>query len=176
MRDVIYAARNSNDREDFIEDKIQIAELVDLGIDFVKYKRDMDVTDKIVVGHGMGRLGFNGEPAWPRLKQKKKADQYHATKTFRNFAKRKFKIVPFTDEAIEKAAAKIGGTVLVKYAGAQKITPIFLIDTQFDIKSQIMDNCGWEMVRVGGEDRQVIVQQQVQMRYEYRILRKSKRF
>lgn len=170
MPEIVFCLRSSNDREDFIEDRIQLSELVKRDIDFTLFKGGMVVKDKVLIGHGIRRDLLAHEPLWPRYKQQKKINNYHETETFKGFCRRKFTVAPFTEEGIELAVKEIGAhSVLVKYAGAQKITSLFKLNTESPVKEQIMEEIGWEMVRVGGPDRRVIVQEEIQMLNEYRI-------
>ncbi len=169
MTTIYYAQRLSNDREDFIEDKIQIDNLIRLNLPFKVLKRDQSYNNKFIVGHGFGSRERKGNPIWPDFSQVPIVNNYHKTKTFAQYAQRDFKICTYEEDTIARVAKELGGKVLIKYAGAQKVTPIFEIDTSKDIHKQIMDECGWEMVRVGGEDRQAIVQRKIDMFYEYRV-------
>ena len=158
----IYCERRSNDREDFIEDSIQLRHAIKHGV--VAYKEGLDITGKKVIGHGKTPPG---NPLWPNRQQVNLASAYFNTKTFKEYARREFKICKFAPDAIVATIEEMGlNKAAIKHIGPKQ-TPLCFLKTTKDVVNQLYDFYEYEFARLDGDN--CLVQEFVTMYNEYRV-------
>ena len=161
---IVYNRRKSNDREDFIEDKIQLEAAILSGHNVVA---GGDCLNAIVIGHG-GSDTIIRNAKYPSLEQINKAKKYYNLRTFERYALREFIFCKFNHEAVEFSCNALSHPKsFVKFVENPKQTRNAVIDKSKDISQQLIDIYDYEFVL--HEDGLTMVQDHIKMHYEYRI-------
>ncbi len=169
--DIVYFPRDTNDREDWIEDTIQPRIAMQRGHNVIVGDANKNHDGAVIIGNGFKQFNINlGTPLWPRLEQVSKANTYALSDTFANHAGRMFELSEFTPEQIEEAVKKIDRPCFVKFVAYQKATSLCKVDPTEHIEAKLHKHYMYEFVRLGRDNpNECMTQERVDMNYEYRV-------
>lgn len=166
---ILYFESKTTDREDFIEDKIQLSTAMQSGVPVLKGNITEIEQGDIIIGNGVSDGQYKDIQAYPRVDQISKAAKYHQHKTFLKYAGREIIQCKFDLQELVQASVSLGGNCVIKNMSRAKASMIGKIyaQTHRTSEEQIMDIYQYSLIQLEGDE--AIAQEFINMNYEYRV-------
>ena len=163
---IIYCERTTNDREEFIEDKIQLSTALHYTNLVYAHTNQPSVYTKTAtcIGHGK----HPKVSKWPRRSQLGLVERYADSPTFKKYCNRKYVITEFHPDKITAATEEfMSDHFVLKHCGNKQASLCYFSRDTAQEKGQLLAHYEYIFAQLEGD--KCMLQEYTPMDFEYRI-------